>query len=288
MDFACIECGTIFKRYSTIGRLCGSCVRAKQGKKPLKARAASYGAVKPKQCKHCGKTYTPYRASTAHTSFYCSRDCSWKGRVTKEARKCRVCFKEFEFAPSQSKHYKNAGICCSRKCVYEYRIRKNANAPISDPYGRTSGKADKDWQAAVRERDGRLCQRCGVFEEHIHTHHIALRSQRPDLKHVVDNGICLCGSCHRWVHAHPKEAKVGGFISDERYGIKMLEQQAANISRAKDRGRHQVVKCTICGAEKTYNTSSLRNLSGTQYRCYECYRNHPIKRGWQGDEDVAA
>lgn len=35
----CIQCGATFTRYSTIGRLCGSCTRAKQASKPRKPRA---------------------------------------------------------------------------------------------------------------------------------------------------------------------------------------------------------------------------------------------------------
>lgn len=47
MDSECIGCGTIFKRYSTIGRLCGMCSRAKASRKPQKPRTPLKRSQKP-------------------------------------------------------------------------------------------------------------------------------------------------------------------------------------------------------------------------------------------------
>lgn len=76
---------------------------------------------------------------------------------------------------------------------------------------------ERKWQRAVRERDDFTCQRCGEYDRYIHTHHIASRSQRPDLKYDVDNGIALCPPCHLFCHARPAEALEAGFRSIERY-----------------------------------------------------------------------
>lgn len=77
--------------------------------------------------------------------------------------------------------------------------------------------ADRQWKRAVRLRDDYTCQRCGVQQPYIHAHHIAPRGRRPDLIHDVDNGMCLCFECHRYVHEHPKESTAQGFLSDEKY-----------------------------------------------------------------------
>ena len=43
----CINCGETYTRYSTIGRLCGSCTRLKQASKPRKPRTPLPRAQKP-------------------------------------------------------------------------------------------------------------------------------------------------------------------------------------------------------------------------------------------------
>jgi 5-methylcytosine-specific restriction endonuclease McrA len=52
--------------------------------------------------------------------------------------------------------------------------------------------------AIVRERDGNTCRWCG--EPHaVEIHHIVYRSRGGT--HHTSNLICLCGECHREVHA---------------------------------------------------------------------------------------
>src|SRR5690349_23829038 len=52
----------------------------------------------------------------------------------------------------------------------------------------------------VRERDSYTCQfpGCGHVDKHIDVHHKAKRSQRPDLRFEVSNGLCLCRKHHDW------------------------------------------------------------------------------------------
>lgn len=45
--FECIGCGETFMRYSTIGRLCGNCLRAKKAKTPPKPRTPLKHSQKP-------------------------------------------------------------------------------------------------------------------------------------------------------------------------------------------------------------------------------------------------
>ena len=69
-------------------------------------------------------------------------------------------------------------------------------------------KADKEWSLAVRTRDKFTCQRCGYHHprgKSLNGAHIISRDNSK-LRWNVNNGICLCISCHRWwAHTHPVE-----------------------------------------------------------------------------------
>lgn len=96
---------------------------------------------------------------------------------------------------------------------------------------RLSAKPDKDlqaWAKQVKERDGWRCQwfDCGfcrnVMDRQLVTaHHKALRSARPDLRLVLENGVTLCWSRHSWIHtpAGRGEAIRRGFLNLETYEL---------------------------------------------------------------------
>ena len=72
-----------------------------------------------------------------------------------------------------------------------------------------------EWERQVFERDGYACQFPGGCKNRgarLVAHHKNERSQRPDLKYVVDNGITLCWIEHNWVHANPAEAVEIGLL----------------------------------------------------------------------------
>lgn len=73
----------------------------------------------------------------------------------------------------------------------------------------------------VRERDNYTCQfpKCGYYSKHIDVHHIAKRSQRPDLKFESSNAVCLCREHHRWTDTHHDEAVRMGLLSIESYEL---------------------------------------------------------------------
>lgn len=167
--------------------------------------------ARSKRCLVCSSEFTPKPVHYLR-SKYCSSKCYGLASIRIEDRKCINCSKSYKFQPSQLNRYKNAGKYCSRPCAYEKRVKLNASKPTTDAWGRTRRKADVVWQTAVRERDGCICQRCGIYDKYIHTHHRATRSQRPDLKHDVDNGVCLCNSCHTWVHKNPKISYKQGWL----------------------------------------------------------------------------
>lgn len=201
-DKACKQCGETFAPRKAGAVFCGM-------KCYLEARTKH----KPKPCAYCGKEYKPYSGANSAMSKYCSQTCSGKASFKQVERKCRNCYKDFMFKPSQSAAYVGAGKYCSRACSYEHRTALNKDKPTKDKWGRTSRKADVEWRTAVKEAYDYTCQRCFVRHDIIHAHHKATRGSHPELKYVVSNGIPLCGSCHAWVHHHPKISYEKGWLS---------------------------------------------------------------------------
>jgi hypothetical protein len=90
--------------------------------------------------------------------------------------------------------------------------------------------AEKKFKREVRERDNYTCQfpGCVRSSKRIDVHHVAKRSQRPDLKLTVSNGICLCRAHHDWTDTHHDEAVAKGLLSTESYELaKKQERDAA-------------------------------------------------------------
>ena len=54
------------------------------------------------------------------------------------------------------------------------------------------------WASMVKLRDGK-CTECGSVYD-LHAHHIKPYKDYPELRHDVNNGITLCGQCHRKWH----------------------------------------------------------------------------------------
>lgn len=73
----------------------------------------------------------------------------------------------------------------------------------------------------ARARD--RCERCGVLMTVGHWHHRRSRSVRDDHTHCPCNGVWLCRGDHEWVHAHPMEARQGGFILSRVTAIPAVE-----------------------------------------------------------------
>ena len=59
--------------------------------------------------------------------------------------------------------------------------------------------AYKAFRKAVFERDGFKCRKCGSTDD-VCVHHIRNYESNPELRTDVDNGACLCRTCHREFH----------------------------------------------------------------------------------------
>ena len=63
---------------------------------------------------------------------------------------------------------------------------------------------NENWARAVKERDGYVCQRCGkiLVGRQAKAHHKIPAWFMPQLKFDLNNGICLCGDCHKQIHGY--------------------------------------------------------------------------------------
>lgn len=84
------------------------------------------------------------------------------------------------------------------------------------------------WRREVRERDNYACQYpgCGKRSKRIDVHHIAKKSERPDLKFTVSNGVCLCREHHDWTDAHLHKAIALGLRNIETYELAKKREAA--------------------------------------------------------------
>lgn len=222
VTFNCRNCGLEVTRYGGNGvKFCSQdCFfdhRRKNGNKVLVA------------CGYCGEGLNRFKSRVEKFNRqFCDEDCLAKhyrentptGRANPQwdgvKVECGNCGGVVYRRPSYVEQYNN--IFCSAACRSEWQSENlvGERAPHWEggevEYG--AGWTDKK-KDAVRERDGRVCQNCGLSEEdHLEKygtkhviHHIqkARRFDDPSRRHDMDNLITLCrGRCHqRWEKLSP-------------------------------------------------------------------------------------
>jgi len=93
--------------------------------------------------------------------------------------------------------------------------------------------ADRAWSKAVLDRDGHRCQwpgGCQTGDSRIDPHHRYERSQRPDMRHNVAQGLALCRTHHHWLTYHRAEAIEMGLIFTETHEYAQKARRAPNKS----------------------------------------------------------
>ena len=61
---------------------------------------------------------------------------------------------------------------------------------------------DKDFHMKVCARDNYRCRICFITfpENEVCGHHIKSKGSHPELRLIIDNGICVCTKCHNKIH----------------------------------------------------------------------------------------
>ena len=70
----------------------------------------------------------------------------------------------------------------------------------------------QQWSKAVRARAGYRCELCGADgatdRGRLESHHIIFQCQDETQSRDINNGVCLCRSCHQLIHG-------GNFLVDD-------------------------------------------------------------------------
>lgn len=184
-----------------------------------------------KSCKVCDHTI-PKTRNRSWTQYqkkkYCSRECSQRAQSKKITKPCNACGEPITRSPS----HMGRKVYCNRKCRSDGKTVNlvcgacgdEFSRPRSNTIDRRNGTAyessycskacadrgmvkhggvdqnrnsheDLKWKKAVIEADGGRCRICGS-DSNLEAHHIKHLSDRPDLRHDVDNGMCVCHYCH--------------------------------------------------------------------------------------------
>ena len=70
---------------------------------------------------------------------------------------------------------------------------------------RTSEESNA-WKLAVLHRDGYSCRLC-ESKESLCAHHINSWAEFPEDRHILENGLTLCKSCHSVYHNYEREVR---------------------------------------------------------------------------------
>lgn len=203
---ACRGCGQVksiddFHRsaHGLFGRKarCKACLCAERVERynPVAARAYAekYKATRSERvtfearaCSGCGATFHFYKSldrCRPGQGKFCSSAClASAGRITYQCKRCGVAFSGWKSVPRKY---------CSLKCA----------GRVASSLRSTHSYASPTWRAiraAIVERDGFACQRCGS-ESRLVVHHI--EPWRFSRDNSESNLVTICRPCHATVHA---------------------------------------------------------------------------------------
>jgi len=154
------------------------------------------GTIVTRICDKCGKI--DFIAWGKHPNHNLCYKCAHEKSTNHQH--CQECGKDLGY------WNKNVKLC--RECWRKTNRGENHPSwkPDLDPEKRKlhinrSTDQYKAWELLVKTRDNYTCKKCGKHDEHIAAHHIFDKVSYPDLIYNLDNGICLCSSCHRKFHS---------------------------------------------------------------------------------------
>lgn len=93
--------------------------------------------------------------------------------------------------------------------------KSNEDREYEKKYRKTWSPKYKEWSKAVKERDAYTCQVCGSTGKKLESHHIQSWIEYPDLRYEINNGLCMCKTCHKKFHKKYKYKKNGQLQIEE-------------------------------------------------------------------------
>lgn len=164
-------------------------------------------------CYECGKKFLRKPSQNRGKRFYCSRECYDKVNKNKP-RKCRItlkcsyCKMNVEVWKSRLNYIKD--VYCSVNCANKgFSIKyRGANSSCYNPNLTDEERINarhtpeyNEWRKKVFKRDNYTCQCCKDNSGgNLRAHHYINYSENKELQLNIDNGICLCNTCHVSFH----------------------------------------------------------------------------------------
>lgn len=157
-------------------------------------------------CEMCGKNLG-YKKGNVRFCPDCLRVHRSESQVKRIEVLCAYCGKPILATPSRIENHKN--LYCDVNCMalHYSEIYSGENSFVWKGGKRHYTGRWFDARDKARERDNYTCKRCGITEkeygQELSVHHIKLYRDFEDKfeANQIDNLVCLCEPCHRFVHS---------------------------------------------------------------------------------------
>lgn len=186
----CERCGSAVSRFGS--KFCGrQCASLRTGERRRE------NAIRRKNCVTCGRVF---ESLASRVQKYCSRVCLHKAQKvnTWVVMACDQCKAKIRRLTSSRKKHR----FCSVKCRMAFYVGPK-NSSWRGGHSSLRGSSWLRRAAAVRDRDGHVCQRCGLLESEnggraLTVDHIKPWRAFEDKEAANDpsNLIAICNRCH--------------------------------------------------------------------------------------------
>ncbi len=222
----CKQCNK--KRYKLICEYCGEEFYTENKKQKYCSKKCSpanrkgedsiFYKQKDYNCDYCGKKIKIENYTFDKYNYhYCCRKCqdlhhselitgdknsNWVGRIKTN---CDFCGKELELTPKKFNEHKKH--FCNKKCFdkwfkdnFKGEKHPNYKPSITDEQraGRRNGM--ETWKKRVVKKYNNKCVICNSKEE-LEAHHLDGYNWCVEKRKDLENGVCLCHTCHRKFHS---------------------------------------------------------------------------------------
>jgi hypothetical protein len=211
--------------------------------KPLQARSSlakvrGVKAPKPRTCGGCGIEFVPKNVGPGIGRF-CSQACWRTYEHARQPRRfefdCQNCGTKFSRPAAWIRKWGKPKYC-SRPCKDHARLRPGSTSHRGPGWRKIAEQ--------IRERDGRLCVRCGATERPNRRHHVdhiipwILLKHRPDVANDSANLASLCDRCHgiKTTVIEPRLFKGDLLGLVEFYGRPIADRVSAQLVEARGLG----------------------------------------------------
>ena len=146
-----------------------------------------------------------------------------RNRAVKLNKTCNSCSKKGKLKSAEHKAKMSAAHTGILHTAESRANMSAAKQSIRDAYTKMYGEQHKPsfhylrkWSIQVKERDSYTCVRCNTVATggSIHAHHIVPKEYFPEVAFDMDNGVTLCSSCHRNIHAFIDKLTLSGVKLD--------------------------------------------------------------------------